>query len=107
MTPAAWTLVWFNAVRHVSDALRAGQRLAVYGRVAPGRGARLSVPHRSSRSSTRARSGKPEVRPVYEKPGDVSQANLRGWAAQALERFGGCLPSFLPPEVAERQGLMT
>ena len=31
-------LVWFNAVRHVSDALRAGQRLAVYGRVAPGRG---------------------------------------------------------------------
>ena len=48
----------------------------------------------------------PEVRPVYEKPGDVSQTNLRGWAAQALERFGGCLPSFLPLEVAERQGLM-
>ena len=48
----------------------------------------------------------PEVRPVYGKPGDVSQAHLRGWVAQALERFGGLLPSFLPSEVAERQGLM-
>ena len=99
-------LVWFNAVRHVSDALRAGQRLAVYGRVAPGRGARLSVPHPEFEVLDEGAERQPEVRPVYEKPGDVSQANLRGWAAQALERFGGCLPSFLPPEVAERQGLM-
>ena len=99
-------LVWFNPVRHVADALRPGQRLSVYGRVAPGRGARLSVPHPEFEILDEETERQPEVRPVYEKPGDVPQSNLRGWAAQALERFGEFLPSFLPPEVAERQGLM-
>ena len=99
-------LVWFNPVRYVADALRAGQRLSVYGRVAPGRGARLSVPHPEFEILDEETERRPEVRPVYEKPGDVPQTNLRGWAAQALERFGEFLPSVLPPEVTERQGLM-
>ena len=99
-------LVWFNPVRHVSDALRVGQRLAIYGRAAPGRGARLSVAHPEFEILDEDSERQPEVRPVYEKPGDVSQTNLRGWAAQALERFGGFLPSFLPSAVAEQQGLM-
>ena len=99
-------LVWFNPVRYVADALRVGQRLSVYGRVAPGRGARLSVSHPEFDVLDVGRERQPEVRPVYEKPGDVSQTNLRGWIAQALERFGEFLPSFLPPETAERQGLM-
>ena len=99
-------LVWFNPVRYVTDALRVGQRLSVYGRVAPGRGARLSVPHPEFDILDEGIERQPEVRPVYEKPGDVSQTNLRGWIAQALERFGEFLPSFLPPETAERQGLM-
>ncbi len=99
-------LVWFNPVRYIADALRVGQRLSVYGRVAPGRGARLSVPHPEFEVLDEGTDRQPDVRPVYEKPGDVSQANMRGWAAQALERFGDFLPSFLPPEVAERQRLM-
>ena len=99
-------LVWFNLVRYVSDALRVGQRLSIYGRAAPGRGARLSVAHPEFEILDEDSERQPEVRPVYEKPGDVSQTNLRGWAAQALERFGPYLPSFLPPEVAKRQGLM-
>ena len=99
-------LVWFNPVRYISETLRAGQRLSVYGRVAAGRGARLSVPHPEFEILDEESERQSEVRPVYEKPGDVPQARLRGWAAQALERFGPVLPSFLPPEVAERQGLM-
>ena len=99
-------LVWFNPVRYVSDALRVGQRLSVYGKTSSGRGARLSVAHPEFEILDEDAERQSEVRPVYEKPGDVSQTNLRGWAAQALERFGGCLPSFLPLEVAERQGLM-
>ncbi len=99
-------LVWFNPVRYIAEALRVGQRISVYGRVAPGRGARLSVPHPEFEVLDEGTERQPEVRPVYEKPGDVSQANLRGWAAQALDRFGGFLPSFLPSEVARRQRLM-
>ena len=99
-------LVWFNPVRFVSDALQVGQHLSVYGRVAPARGARLSLPHPEFEVLDEGTERQPEVRPVYGKPGDVSQANLRGWVDQALGRFGGFLPSFLPPEVAERQQLM-
>ncbi|CAI8015893.1 ATP-dependent DNA helicase RecG [Geodia barretti] len=66
----------------------------------------LSVPHPEFEVLDAGTERQPEVRPVYGKPGDVSQAHLRGWVAQALERFGGFLPSFLPSEVAERQGLM-
>ena len=99
-------LVWFNPARYVADALRAGRRLSVYGRVSPGRGARPSLPHPEFEVLDEETERQPEVRPVYEKPGDVPQTNLRGWAAQALDRFGDLLPSFLPPEVAERQGLM-
>lgn len=99
-------LVWFNPARYIAEALRVGQCLSVYGRVAPGRGARLSVPHPEFEVLDEGTERQPEVRPVYEKPGDVSQANLRGWAVQVLDRFGGFLPSFLPPEVAERQRLM-
>ena len=99
-------LVWFNPARYVSDALHVGQRLSIYGKVAPGRGVRLSVAHPEFEVLEEGTERQPEVRPVYEKPGDVSQANLRGWAAQALERFGGFLPSFLPSDLAERQGLM-
>ena len=99
-------LVWFNPVRFVADALRVGQHLSVYGRVAPARGARLSLPHPEFEVLDEGTERQPEVRPVYGKPGDVSQAHLRGWVDQALERFGGFLPSFLPPEVAERQRLM-
>ncbi len=99
-------LVWFNPVRYVADALRAGQRLSIHGRAAPGRGARLSVPHPEFEILDEDSERQPEVRPVYEKPGDISQTSLRGWAAQALDRFGGFLPSFLPSEVIERQGLM-
>ena len=99
-------LVWFNPVRFVSDALQVGQHLSVYGRVAPARGARLSLPHPEFEVLDEGTERQPEVRPVYGKPGDVPQVNLRGWVDQALGRFGGCLPSFLPLEVAERQGLM-
>ena len=99
-------LVWFNPVRFVSDALQVGRHLSVYGRVAPARGGRLSLPHPEFEVLDEGTERQPEVRPVYGKPGDVSQANLRGWVDQALGRFGGFLPSFLPPEVAERQGLM-
>lgn len=99
-------LVWFNPARYVSDALQVGQRLAVYGRVASDRGPRLSVAHPEFEVLDAGTERQPEVRPVYGKPGDVSQGSLRGWIAQALDRFGGSLPSFLPWEVAERQGLM-
>ena len=99
-------LVWFGPVRFVEDALRVGRRLSVHGRVAPGRGVRLSVAHPEFAVLDEGAERSPEVRPIYEKPGEVSQANLRAWAAQALERFGGFLPSFLPSELAERQGIM-
>ena len=99
-------LVWFNPPRYISDALRVGQRLSIHGRVAPERGARLSVPHPEFEVLEEGVERQPEVRPVYEKPGDVSQASLRGWVAQALDRFGEFLPSFLPAEIAERQGLV-
>ena len=99
-------LIWFNPARYVSDVLQIGQHLSIYGKVAPERGSRLSVPHPEFEVLDAGTERQPEVRPVYGKPGDVSQAHLRGWVAQALERFGGLLPSFLPSEVAERQGLM-
>ena len=99
-------LIWFNPARYVSDVLQIGQHLSIYGKVAPERGSRLSVPHPEFEVLDAGTERQPEVRPVYGKPGDVSQAHLRGWVAQALERFGGFLPSSLPSEVAERQGLM-
>ena len=99
-------LVWFNPARYVADALRVGQRLSIYGRVSPERGSRLSIPHPEFEVLDTGTERQPEVRPVYGKPGDVSQSHLRGWVAQALGRFGGFLPSFLPPDVAERQELM-
>ena len=99
-------LIWFNPARYVSDVLQIGQHLSIYGKVAPERGSRLSVPHPEFEVLDAGTERQPEVRPVYGKPGDVSQAHLRGWVAQALERFGVFLPSFLPSEVAERQGLM-
>ena len=99
-------LIWFNPARYVSDVLQIGQHLSIYGKVAPERGSRLSVPHPEFEVLDAGTERQPEVRPVYGKPGDVSQAHLRGWVAQALERFGEFLPSFLPSEVAERQGLM-
>ena len=99
-------LIWFNPARYVSDVLQIGQHLSIYGKVAPERGSRLSVPHPEFEVLDAGTERQPEVRPVYGKPGDVSQAHMRGWVAQALERFGGFLPSFLPSEVAERQGLM-
>ena len=99
-------LVWFNPPRYLTDTLRVGQRLSVYGRVAGERGGRLSLPHPEFEVLEGDAEREPEVRPVYTKPGDVPQSSLRGWIAQALERFGGFLPSFLPPEVAPRQGLM-
>ncbi len=99
-------LVWFNSARYLTDTLRAGQRLSVYGRVAGERGGRLSLPHPEFEVLDADAEREPEVRPVYTKPGDVPQSSLRAWIAQALERFGGFLPSFLPPEVALRQDLM-
>ncbi len=99
-------LVWFNPPRYIADALRTGQRLSIHGRVASGRGTRLNIPHPEFEVLDEGTERQPEVRPVYEKPGDISQTNLRGWVAQALERFGGFLPSFIPPEVAQRQRLM-
>ena len=99
-------LVWFNPPRYTADALRTGQRLSIYGRVASGRGTRLNIPHPEFEVLDEGTERQPEVRPVYEKPGDISQTNLRGWVAQALERFGGFLPSFIPPEVAQRQRLV-
>ena len=99
-------LIWFNPARYVSDVLQIGRHLSIYGKVAPERASRLSMPHPEFEVLDAGTERQPEVRPVYGKPGDVSQAHLRGWVAQALERFGGFLPSFLPSEVAERQGLM-
>ncbi|MDE0212505.1 MAG: ATP-dependent DNA helicase RecG, partial [Deltaproteobacteria bacterium] len=99
-------LVWFNPPRYLTDTLRVGQRLSVYGRVAGERGGRLSLPHPEFEVLEGDAEREPEVRPIYAKPGDVPQSSLRGWIAQALERFGGFLPSFLPSEVALRQGLV-
>ncbi len=99
-------LVWFNPPRYLTDTLRAGQRLSVYGRVAGKPGGRLSLPHPEFEVLDADGEREPEVRPIYTKPGDVPQSSLRAWIAQALERFGGFLPSFLPPEVALRQGVM-
>ena len=99
-------LVWFNPVRYLTDTLRVGQRLSVYGKVAGERGGRLSLPHPEFEVLEGDAEREPEVRPIYAKPGDVPQSSLRGWIAQALERFGGFLPSFLPPEVALRQELV-
>ena len=99
-------LVWFNPPRYLTDTLRVGQRLSVYGRVAGERGGRLGLHHPEFEVLEGDAEREPEVRPIYTKPGDVPQSSLRGWIAQALERFGGFLPSFLPPEVAPRQGLM-
>ena len=99
-------LVWFNPGQYVLDALRTGQRLWVYGRAAPGRGGRLSLHHPDFETLDAGAEPRPEVRAIYGKPGDVSQSSLRGWVAQALDRFGAFLPSFLPPEVADRQRLM-
>ncbi len=99
-------LVWFNPARYVADALRVAQRLSIYGRVSPERGSRLSIPHPEFEILDTGAERQPEVRPVYGKPGDVPQSHLRGWVAQALDRFGEFLPSFLPPEVAARQDLM-
>ena len=100
-------LVWFNPARYISDALQVGQRLAVFGKLGTERGARLSLPHPEFEVLDEEAARQPEVRPVYGKPGDLSQTGLRGWVAQALDRFGEFLPSFLPPEVAERQGLVS
>ena len=99
-------LVWFNPPRYLTDTLRVGQRLSVYGRVTGERGGRLSLPHPEFEVLEGDAEREPEVRPIYTKPGDVPQSSLRGWIAQALERFGGFLPSFLPSEMAPRQGLM-
>ncbi|MDE0029728.1 MAG: ATP-dependent DNA helicase RecG [Deltaproteobacteria bacterium] len=99
-------LVWFNPPRYLTDTLRVGQRLSVYGRVAGERGGRLSLPHPEFEVLEGDAEREPEVRPIYAKPGDVPQSSLRGWIAQALERFGGFLPSFLPSEVALRQKLV-
>lgn len=99
-------LVWFNPGQYVLGALRAGQRLWVYGRAAPGRGGRLSIHHPDFETLDAGAAPRPEVRAIYGKPGGVSQSSLRAWVAQALDRFGAFLPSFLPPEVAARQRLM-
>ena len=99
-------LVWFNPSRHVSEALHVGQRLSVYVRAASERGARISVRHPEFDVLEAGMERRPEVRPVYEKPGDVSQGRIRAWIAQALDRYGRFLPSFLPIDVAARQGLM-
>ena len=98
-------LLWFNPPRYLTDTLRVGQRLSVYGRVAGERGGRLSLPHPEFEVLDADVEREPEIRPIYTKPGDVPQSSLRGWIAQALERFGGFLPSFLPPEAALRQGV--
>lgn len=99
-------LVWFNSNNYVADGLRVGQPLSVYGRVVPKQGGGLSIPHPEFEALDENMERQPEVRPVYRKPGSVPQTKVRAWVKQALERFGDCLPSFLPPEIVERHGLV-
>ncbi len=103
---ASLELLWFNPARYLTDTLRVGQRLVVYGRVARQRGARLGLAHPEFEVLESDTGRAPEIRPIYAKPGNVPQSTLRGWIVQALEGYGAFLPSFLPPDVALRQGLM-
>ncbi len=99
-------LVWFVSNNYVAEGLHVGQPLCVYGRVVFKQGGGLNMSHPEFEVLNETMERQPEVRPVYRKPGGVPQAKVRAWVKQALERFGDCLPSFLPPEITERHGLI-
>ena len=46
-----------------------------------------------------------KILPIYLKPGGIPLGSIRRWLAQALDEYGGFLPSFLPDTIARREGL--
>src|SRR3989338_2717381 len=99
-------LVWYRVRPYIAKSLVKGQELLIHGKVERGMGAQKRMVHPEFESME---SGNEEERerilPIYLKPGGMSLSSIRRWVAQALEEYGGFLPSFLPDIIARREGM--
>jgi ATP-dependent DNA helicase RecG len=105
---AAIELVWYRAPAFLLGGLADRQTLWVHGKVEQGTHARFRLAHPAfevidSEASAQVR----RVMPVYVHPNGLSLSLMRRWIAQALAQYSEQIPSRLPPEIRERQGLIS
>jgi ATP-dependent DNA helicase RecG len=105
---AAIELVWYRAPAFLLSGLADGQTLWVHGKVEQGTHARFRLAHPAfevidSEASVQVR----RVMPVYVHPNGLSLSLMRRWIAQALAQYSEQIPSRLPLEIRERQGLIS
>jgi ATP-dependent DNA helicase RecG len=98
------TLTWFHQTAYFAQKLKAGTRFVAHGKVETGYGRRQMIhPEIELLEGEEGEVGR--IVPIYEKPAEMSVGAMRKIVAAARAEIGGRVPSALPSEVAERQGL--
>jgi ATP-dependent DNA helicase RecG len=102
---AVLTLTWFHQIPFFSSKLKVGQRVVLHGRLETGYGRRQMIhPELEILEGDEDELGR--VVPIYEKPTEMSVGAMRKIVHAALAEVGDRMPSVLPPEVAQRRGLV-
>lgn len=100
-------LVWYRAPSYLAGGLKAGQRLAVHGKVEAGMGGLRQIVHPEFEILEDGDSpAAPKILPVYEHPASISLSLIRKWIDQAVTVHGGKLASRLPAATMRRHGLI-
>ena len=100
-------LIWYRAPSYLVKGLTQGQRLLVHGRVEVGAMHRKRLVHPEFEIlGPGDEQQRPEIRPVYVRPGGLSLSILRNWLSQAVAEYGGHIPARLPAEILQRRGLI-
>jgi ATP-dependent DNA helicase RecG len=100
-------LIWFRAPSYLVNALIAGQRLAVHGKVEAGMGGLRQLVHPEFEIlESGDHQDVEKILPVYEHPATVPLSLMRKWLAEAITAYRGKLASHLPISTMRRQRLI-
>ena len=97
-------LVWFNQP-YLSDQIKRGDHLAVYGQPRLSNQGRLQVEGADWEKVDDAEEAEGKIVPIYSKVGNIPPKALRRMIATALETVDA-LDDTMPPEIRERLGVI-
>jgi ATP-dependent DNA helicase RecG len=92
-------LTWYHQLGYFRNRFRIGQKCLVYGKVErpPGGSKRMVHPEIDLDPDD----GGQGILPVYNKPATMTVGGMRKLVQQAVREFARCVPSALPPAVAQ------
>ncbi|HEY3303268.1 MAG TPA: ATP-dependent DNA helicase RecG [Candidatus Binatia bacterium] len=100
-------LVWYRVPPYMAQGLQKGRLLLVHGKVEPGIGAQKKIVHPEFEALDPEDQGdKEKVLPIYLRPAGIPLRTMRRWMIEALEKYAGYLPGFLPDSLVKKQGLV-